>query len=165
MAASYWPCLRSISASSLEWLKNEEGSPDLPQMIQLVKSWIELLISCGLGRHLEERRVWPPGRLCMFSKRIKANVKWHFPSFSFHDLLPILLSGPRKKQDDYQVCSTSRNITHIRSNSLNPKAHIGYCYIEMAEYTSGTQFSTSVNNPKKAKVTVACFMLQNCLPC
>lgn len=37
-AASYWPCLRSINASSLEWLKNEEGPPDLPQMIQLVKS-------------------------------------------------------------------------------------------------------------------------------
>jgi hypothetical protein len=43
--ASYWPCLSRIGASSVEWLKKAEDSPDLPQIIQLVNSRIELLIS------------------------------------------------------------------------------------------------------------------------
>lgn len=51
---SYWPFLSRISASSVEWHKKAEDSPDLPQMIQLLKSRVEFIISSELGRLFEE---------------------------------------------------------------------------------------------------------------
>lgn len=91
--ASYCPCLSRISASWVECRKKEEdSSPVLPQMIQLVKPRTELVTSCGLGRHLDKMRLGSPEEFWLFSKSIKAKVKSHLPSFSFHDLFPVLLS-------------------------------------------------------------------------
>lgn len=94
--ALYWPYLSRIDASSVEWLKKkDDSSPALPHIIQLVKSRTEEIKLWGLGRDLKESWLRSPEELWIFSNRIKANVKSHFPSLSLHDfLLSMLLSAP-----------------------------------------------------------------------
>lgn len=117
--ASYWPCLSKIKASSVEWLKKEGfSSPVLPQIIQLVKSCIELIKLAGSGRHLKERWLWSSEELCISNDNMQPNVKSHFPSFSFHDLLSTLLSSNQKKKlscNRQQKCECQ----DIKLNDLN----------------------------------------------
>lgn len=98
--ASYWLYLRKIKARSVGWMKKtEDFSPVLPQIIQLVNSRTKVSMLLGLGKHVEDRLACSFEEVWRLSNRTKPNVKSHFPSFSFKDLLSML---PSNHGNNYQ---------------------------------------------------------------
>lgn len=91
--ALYWLYLRKIKDRSIEWMKKtEDSSAVLPRIIQLVNSRTKVSTLLGFGRCTEERLACSCEEFWRLNNRTKPNVKSHFPSFSFKDLLSILPS-------------------------------------------------------------------------